>query len=266
MSFSIQKDGVINNSNSGLTNVLPIVNINNSVKYIGALVFNRVDEKLYYCDGVNWKKLLIDNASLDSTFITMTLNNNLTNERVLTGSSNILVTDNGPNNNVILDITNTNVNPSTYQLPTNLIVDSKGRITGVTGVTFTQGAYTPILSAGGNPLGSTYTRQNGYYSVVGNKVTVTINLVVQTLSSSTGNLTINLPITSGSSGPFKSVMYINPAVIGSSRVLYSNINSNANVASIIAVDTANPLNAPVTQTHTLIVTLTEISGTLEYFI
>lgn len=67
----------------------------------------------------------------DASFITIGPNAGLANERTLSGSSAVTVTDNGPNSNVALDLSNTGVVAGVYNRP-NVTVDSKGRITSAT--------------------------------------------------------------------------------------------------------------------------------------
>lgn len=64
----------------------------------------------------------------DATFITISSNTELNNERTLAGSSAVTVTDNGANSTVALDLSTTGVSAGTYICPT-LTIDSKGRVT-----------------------------------------------------------------------------------------------------------------------------------------
>lgn len=66
-------------------------------------------------------------APVNSTYVTISNDSTLTNERMLTGSSNVDVVDNGANSSVQVDITDTGVVPGSYTAA-SLTVDSKGRI------------------------------------------------------------------------------------------------------------------------------------------
>lgn len=65
---------------------------------------------------------------LNSPFVVLAADPNLTNERILTAGSAITLTDNGPNSSIVVDIPDTAVTPGTYSLAT-VTVDQKGRIT-----------------------------------------------------------------------------------------------------------------------------------------
>ena len=65
---------------------------------------------------------------MNSSFVVLSTDTNLTNERVLTAGPNIALTDNGPNSSIVVDVTDTAVTPGTYTAST-ITVDQKGRIT-----------------------------------------------------------------------------------------------------------------------------------------
>lgn len=72
-----------------------------------------------------WVKSL-PTASNAATYITVNAEAGLTNERALTGSSDITITDNGANNSIVITLTNSGVTAATYAKVT---VDAKGRVT-----------------------------------------------------------------------------------------------------------------------------------------
>lgn len=71
-------------------------------------------------------------------FITTQADGNLGEERVLTGSANVSVTDGGAGADVTLDLEDTTVVPATYGAATKLVVlaiDAKGRVTSASEIT-----------------------------------------------------------------------------------------------------------------------------------
>lgn len=67
-------------------------------------------------------------APSNATYLVLSLDGTLTNERVATASSNVTITDAGPNSTATFDLSDTTVTPGSYTY-TSLTVDSKGRIT-----------------------------------------------------------------------------------------------------------------------------------------
>jgi hypothetical protein len=55
-----------------------------------------------------------------------------------------------------------------------------------TGTSYTNTTFTPTLTFGGGSTGITYTTQVGFYTQIGNLITVSINLVLSSKGSSTG--------------------------------------------------------------------------------
>lgn len=60
--------------------------------------------------------------------------------------------------------------------------------------TYVQGTYTPVLSFGNASVGITYSTQLGEYTQIGNLVFLTVQIVLTSKGSSTGNAGISLPV------------------------------------------------------------------------
>lgn len=69
-------------------------------------------------------------APINATYVTLSPNAVLTNERILASQPAITLTDGGPNANITLDLSNTGVVPGVYT-NTTVTVDVKGRITNI---------------------------------------------------------------------------------------------------------------------------------------
>ena len=89
--------------------------------------------------GGQWRKLVAglgasggSGAPSDASYVTINAESGLTNERHLTGSTNLVMTDNGPNASVYFDLTPVlGAGAGTFAAPT-LTVDAWGRITSIT--------------------------------------------------------------------------------------------------------------------------------------
>ena len=80
-----------------------------------------------------WKEQLVKAQAVattipDASFVTVGPNTGLGSERTLAGSSNITLTDGGPNSTIGLNLSDTGVTAGSYIRP-NVTIDSKGRIT-----------------------------------------------------------------------------------------------------------------------------------------
>jgi len=71
---------------------------------------------------------------------------------------------------------------------------------------YEEGTWTPLIRFGGASVGQTYSVQDGAYTKVGNKVTVTAQLLLTAKGSSTGDATITgLPFTCANGNAYYSV-------------------------------------------------------------
>ncbi len=79
---------------------------------------------------------------------------------------------------------------------------------------YEEGTFTPVLEFGGASVGLTYGTQYGSYTKVGNRVSVTIQIVLTAKGSSTGNAIISgLPFTSDSTSGNDTAMSIRANVL-----------------------------------------------------
>lgn len=113
ISIDLTDTGVAANT-YGALNVIPVLTIDDKGRVTNAT------------------SIAVSSAPPDATFLTLSLNSSLTNERVLTASSNVSITDAGANSTATLDLTNTGVTAGTY---TSVTVDAKGRVTAGSDIT-----------------------------------------------------------------------------------------------------------------------------------
>lgn len=119
------------------------------------------------------------NAPTDATYLTLSTNSILANERVATQSSNILLADAGAGSTLTFDLSDTGVTPNSYGSATQVAtftVDSKGRLTAAsnTSIIFpTLSAYSAITGTSGSAAASggatlAFTSTNGVTLVAAN--------------------------------------------------------------------------------------------------
>ena len=102
-------------------------------------------------------------APADASYLTLTANSVLTNERTLATDGAIVATDGGPNSNVTLSLSLTGVVPNTYgaadKIPV-ITVDAKGRVTNVTLVNNPTIAYLEVSNNYATTLGDVFIAVN----------------------------------------------------------------------------------------------------------
>ena len=76
-------------------------------------------------------QIVFTNTAISSSYIVISNDTTLTNERALAVTSNLTITDGGANNSVTLDLSNTG-SAGTYIFPSSITIDSKGRVSSTT--------------------------------------------------------------------------------------------------------------------------------------
>jgi hypothetical protein len=193
---------------------------------VGSLYLNQNTGSLYIKTNVldtNWEKLISSAAPLNSSYITVSSDGNLPNERILTGTANqISITDGGPNNNITLSIDN--------NYPGQTSITTLGTIT-----TGTWNATTISTSKGGTGL-TTIGTANQILGVNTSGTGLEYKTLVAgtniTITPSAGSLTISA--SGGGSGspasPVNSVQFNNAGAFGgTSNLLWDNTNNRLDI-------------------------------------
>lgn len=140
-------------------------------------------------------------APIDATYLTLSTNTILTNERVATASLNVTITDAGAGSTATFDLSNTTVTPGTYGALNTLpifTVDAKGRIISASNSSILFPAYlgystingtSGSISAGSGSDSYTFASSNGVTVVAANgspdTLTVSTPQDIQTSASPT---------------------------------------------------------------------------------
>jgi hypothetical protein len=128
---------------------------------------------------------------------------------------------------------------------------------------YEEGTWTPVLSFGGGSVAITYTFQTGYYTKIGNTVTVQYCIFLSNKGTSTGNCLISgLPFTIANVFSKRAGAYQFADRITPNQVL---TNSNATTFDLQTIPASSALSA-ATLTQTDFSNTTYISGTFTYLL
>lgn len=126
----------------------------------------------------------------------------------------------------------------------------------------TETSWTPAIAFGGASVGVTYTTQVGQYLTLGYFVAALFNVVLSSKGSSTGSMTLSLPVTAGGTNRVGSVIitnYVN--LTGVTTQPFGSIAAGATTANILVAASTTVANVADTNTTNA----GAISGMLFYF-
>jgi hypothetical protein len=139
-------------------------------------------------------------------------------------------------------------------LPTTLGVGGATPATSGSGITFPatqsassdantlddyeEGTWTPAITFGGGSTGITYSSQLGFYTKIGNTVTVQFRVNLSSKGSSTGSAALGgLPFTSGGTYAFNYVIHDNAAGFSAGYGLYWSVENGSTSGSLRQIGT-----------------------------
>jgi hypothetical protein len=192
---------------------------------------NDFDSVILYWKDTKWHVLMKVSAGgggggapTDATYLTLSNNSTLTNERVLTVASNLTLTDNGPNNTAQLNLTSILGGGAGTYTYTTVTADAFGRIT--------------AISSGTPPPGSTAT-----YLTLSTDAGLANE---RTLSVSGSNLALT------DNGPNNTAQLNLTSILGAGAGTFSNATVTADAFGRITAVSAGTPGAPVGATYVVI--------------
>jgi len=103
---------------------------------------------------------------------------------------------------------------------------------------YEEGTWTPAITFGGGSTGITYSSQLGFYTKIGNTVTVQFRVNLSSKGSSTGSAALGgLPFTSGGTYAFNYVIHDNAAGFNAGYGLYWSVENGSTSGSLRQIGT-----------------------------
>ena len=103
---------------------------------------------------------------------------------------------------------------------------------------YEEGTWTPAITFGGGSTGITYSSQSGFYTKIGNTVTVQFRVNLSSKGSSTGSVVLGgLPFTTGGTYSFNYVIHDNTAGFSAGYGMYWSVENGATSGNLRQIGT-----------------------------
>jgi hypothetical protein len=103
---------------------------------------------------------------------------------------------------------------------------------------YEEGTWTPAITFGGGSTGITYSSQSGFYTKIGNTVTVQFRINLSSKGSSTGSVALGgLPFTSGGTYAFNYVVHDNAAGFNAGFGMYWSVENGSTSGNLRQIGT-----------------------------